>query len=154
MATTSVWIIDSYYNATTSPEFKLPTPENCDILSGVEQWLCKIKNFLQSLFLPSQQKIAELTNAMKGLNQKFPSNYLGVAYDFFAGVKDSVNSTSTISFKILGKSGNVDFSVLNSTSTLAGSTQMLKDVFRGFFGFIFLTGFISYGINYGKRIFK
>jgi hypothetical protein len=154
VATSTITITNSFYSATTSTEFQLPTQENCDLLSGTDKWLCQIKNTLQNIFLPSQSKVAELVESMKALNQKFPSNYLSVAYDFFAGVRSGINSTSTISFKILGNTADVDFGVLkNSTTSIAGSTQSIDGLFKGFFSLICLAGFTGYAINFGKRIF-
>lgn len=134
--------------------FDLPELENCEGLEITERLLCEIKNTFSRIFLPSQGKVAELNQNIQLLKQKFPFNYLNISSIFYGDIKNEIQATSTIPFKILGNNGNVNFAVWENTANLAGSSQKLSSIFKGFFSFIFLAGFITWGISFGKRIFK
>jgi hypothetical protein len=120
----------------------------------MERLACEIKNILQGIFLPSQGKIGELKQNIGLLRQKFPMNYLSVASTFFSNVRAGINATSTISIKVLGQSGNLDFSVWDKTANIASTSQKFSDIFGGFFGLIFIGGFLTWAILFTKRIFK
>lgn len=128
--------------------------DECGSLSGAEKWLCEIKNVLKGIFVPSQQKIGELRQNIELLKQKFPINYVSLSKDFFDEVNEGINTTSTIQFKILGNTGNVDFSFWNTTSTIAGTIQQIGGIFNKFLTLIVLLIFIFWSINFIKRILR
>jgi len=135
-------------------EYAEATSETCTSTNLMERLTCDIKNILQSLILPSQSKIGELKQNVGLIKQKFPMNYLMVASNFFSNVRSGVNSTSTISLKVFGQSGNLDFSIWDKTANIASTSQKFSDIFSGFFGLIFIGGFLTWAILFSKRIFK
>ena len=135
-------------------EYAEATSETCTSTNLMERLICDIKNILQSLILPSQSKIGELKQNVGLIKQKFPMNYLMVASNFFSNVRSGVNSTSTISLKVFGQSGNLDFSIWDKTANIASTSQKFSDIFSGFFGLIFIGGFLTWAILFSKRIFK
>lgn len=129
-------------------------PSDCSGLTLTETFLCNIKNILQGIFVPSQAQVAKLNQNIQLLGQKFPMNYISEAKNFFSDINDGVSATSTIQLSLLNATGTVDFSVWEQDATVAGTSQTTGNVFRGFFGAVFVFGFIVYAINFGKRVFK
>ena len=129
-------------------------PSDCSGLTLTETFLCNIKNILQGIFVPSQEKVAELNQNIQLLSQKFPMNYLSEASDFFSDINSGIEATSTISLSIMDATGTIDFSVWEGEADVGGSTQTVSDIFKGFFSAVIIFGFIVWAINFGKRIFK
>jgi len=134
--------------------YGLPEEEDCLEMGLTDRLLCEIKNLFQGIFLPSQSKVKELSQNVDLIKDKFPSNYLKSAFNFISNVRAGINSSSTISFKILGQSGYVDFNFWEQTASVSGTLQTLGTIFKGFFSLIFLSGFIAYAMDFGKRVFK
>lgn len=147
---------NSTYSATGTEAIYPTIPQDdCSLVSGVENWLCNIKNFFSNIFYISPAKMTELNSSLDKMKDKFPYNYIAVDQAFFTDLKNGINPTSTISLTIMGNSQIINFGVLqNSTGTVAGTTQNTSSVLKNLFSIIILIGFLIYAINYGRRIFK
>lgn len=117
-----------------------PPEEDCEGLTGVEYFTCKISNILTGLFFPSQEKITELNQAMQGLENKAPFNYLEATKDAFSNF---TVSTETLSMTFFGASGTID----------AGIISILAEPIRLGISWIFLFGFLVWALNYIKHFF-
>jgi hypothetical protein len=133
--------------------YEPPPLPSCSGLSGVELWLCNMKNDIGSIFLPSNQKISELRETIDEIKQKFPLNYLSGASDFFSSVRTNINSSSDIHFKILGKEGTVNFAFWENTAEIGGSVQTIGEIVGVFITFLIILGFVFWAISFGKRVF-
>jgi len=128
---------------------------NCDGLQGTEWWFCRLNNIIEGIFMPSQEKISELKKNVDLLKEKFPQNYINAFADFLKNVKTGINNASTsLSFKVWGQQGTVNFDFWNKNFTMLGATQTISGIFRGFAYFISLLIFVLWSLNFGKRIFK
>jgi hypothetical protein len=147
---------NSTYSATGTEAIYPTIPQDdCSLVSGVENWLCNIKNFFSNIFYISPAKMEELNSSLDKMKDKFPYNYIAIDQDFFTDLKNGINPTSTISLTIMGNSQIINFGVLqNSTGTVAGTTQNTSNVLKNLFSIIILLGFLIYAINFGRRIFK
>jgi hypothetical protein len=128
--------------------------ENCDILTGSEYWLCKIKNLFQGLFIPSTTTTGELRENVEVLKEKFPVNYLVFFRNFFSDIKNGVNETSDIKFKVLGQAGIVNFSFWENEATIGGITQKFYHLISNFLTIFVIFIFMMWGISFLKRIFR
>jgi hypothetical protein len=147
---------NSIYSATGTEIIYPAIPqEDCSILTGVESWLCNIKNFFSGIFYISPAKMTELNSSLDKMKNKFPYNYIEVDKNFFTDLKNGINSTSTISLTILNNNQTINFGAIqNSTGTVAGTTQNTGTVLKNLFSIIILAGFLAYAISFGRRIFK
>jgi hypothetical protein len=134
--------------------YEMPVEESCEGLGTVEKWLCEIKNLLKGIFLPSSEKTTELKNNMEQIKIKFPFNYLNLLNSFFTDVKNGVNSTSSIPFKILGQAGAVDLSFWERETIVGGISQKFSHIIYNFLTIFILFIFTFWIINFIKRIFK
>lgn len=133
--------------------FSSAVKEDCSGMSLTEGFLCQIKNFLSSMFLPSKAKLAELQQNIDLINTRFPSNYLKQSYNFLGNIRDGIASSTGITFGIMNATGTVSFSVLEH-STGTGGVATVKGVFFIFFNTILSIGFIKWALNFLSRIFK
>jgi hypothetical protein len=85
--------------------------------------------------------------------QKFPFNYINLFTSFYQDINNGINETSTIPFKILGQSGNVDLAFWENQATIGGITQTFSHIIYNIFLFLFLFIFVLWLISYLKRIF-
>jgi hypothetical protein len=130
-----------------------PELEDCSQYNIPERWICEIKNALKSIFLPSNEKINELRKTMDLFKQKFPFNYINLFTNFYQDINNGINENSTISFKILGQSGNVNLAFWENQATIGGITQTFSHIIYNIFLFLFLFIFVLWLISYLKRIF-
>lgn len=133
--------------------FSSAVKEDCSGMSLTEGFLCQIKNFLSSMFLPSKAKLAELQQNIDLINTRFPSNYLKQSYNFLGNIRAGIASSTGITFGIMNATGTVSFSVLEH-STGTGGVATVKGVFFIFFNTILSIGFIKWALNLLSRIFK
>jgi hypothetical protein len=134
------------------PEY--PELEECSGYELLERLICEIKNYLKSIFLPSSEKIQELKNTIDQFKQKFPFNYIAFLKDFHDDIKNGVNSTSTISFKVFGQSGDLDLSFWEKTASVGGITQTFSHIIKNLAIFSVLLVFLGWAISFGRRIFR
>lgn len=146
-----IWYDDFCWN---TPPPDLPDLEDCSGLTITERLLCEIKNFFYRLFVPSQEKITELRSSVDLVKNKFPYSYILEFKNFFSYLKDNINDEQGINFSILGQSASLNFGFWNTTTTIAGSEQTIKDIIQKVFGFIILLGFGFWCFNFIKRIFR
>jgi hypothetical protein len=140
----------------TPPEAQFPPQpelEDCSQYNIPDRWICEIKNALKSIFLPSSKKINELKQTMDLFKQKFPFNYINLFTNFYQDINNGINENSTIQFKILGQSGNVDLAFWENQATIGGITQTFSHIIYNIFLFLFLFIFVLWLISYLKRIF-
>ena len=140
----------------TPPEIQFPPQpelEDCSQYNIPDRWICEIKNALKSIFLPSSEKINELKQTMDLFKQKFPFNYIDLFTNFYQDINNGINETSTIQFKILGQSGNVNLAFWENQATIGGITQTFSHIIYNIFLFLFLFIFVLWLISYLKRIF-
>lgn len=133
---------------------KLPELEECEGLGVTDRLLCEIKNFFYRLFVPSPETIAELRVTLDLIKTKFPYNYVLGIQNFFVYLKDNVSENQNLNFSILGQAGIVDFSLWNTTTTIAGVSNTLSGIFKLFFSFIIIMVFVFWIFSFLRKIFK
>jgi hypothetical protein len=140
----------------TPPEEECPPQpelEDCSQYNIPDRWVCEIKNALKSIFLPTCEKLMELKQTMDLFKQKFPFNYINLFTNFYQDINNGINENSTIQFKILGQSGNVNLAFWENQATIGGITQTFSHIIYNIFLFLFLFIFVLWLISYLKRIF-
>lgn len=128
--------------------------EECSGYPLLERLVCELKNAIKKIFVPSPQSITDLKNTIDGLKNKAPMNYISATKNFFDEIKTGINPNQDLAFKILGKTGNVSFAFWEATTTIAGQNQSFKDIFKAFFIFIIVLGFLFWAISYIRKIFR
>jgi hypothetical protein len=120
----------------------IPTPTDCNSLSGIDQIICNLGNTIQGIFLPSTEKLTELQATISGVANVFPFNYLRVIGNTF--------SQSTVTQGTL-------------TMTIWGNTETINPAFwdlpifpkiRLFATILILLMFTFWAIGYVKHFFK
>ena len=130
-----------------------PKLENCSELSGVEKWLCEIKNWLAGLFMPTQEKVNELNLTIKNFKAKFPFNYANSLSAFFTTIKTGLETDKDIPVELFGHSGDVNFDFLNATSTIGGTSETMKNILFDCTTALIIFAFVLWIISFIKRIF-
>lgn len=154
------WVDRGYGNgcypieiAPTEAGWEAPTLENCDELSGVEKWLCIIKNFIASIFMPTQEKVENLEKTIDNFKLKFPFNYAGSLSAFFTTIKTSLATKKEIPVKILGTERNVSFVFWEKTTPIGGVSETFKNILFDFTTILIIIAFAVWIISFIKRIF-
>jgi len=156
------WIDKGYGNKcymeepTIPPEqadWEVPDIEDCGSLSGVELWLCEIKNDIAGAFMPSQVKVETLYQTIGAFKQKFPFNYIAGLNSFFTNISEGLEATTTIPIEILGATSTVSFTFWNSTTTIGGEEETFKNVLYDFTTFVILMCWFVWLISLIKRFF-
>ena len=157
---TCEWVDKGYgigcYEVLIAPpeaEWEAPTLEECGALSGVEKWLCEIKNFIAGLFMPTQEKVDDLKKTIGNFKTKFPFNYANSLSAFFQTIRTSLDTPKDIPVEILGKTGNVNFNFLNATGTIGGTSETFKDMLYDFTTALIIFAFVLWIVSFIKRIF-
>jgi hypothetical protein len=143
-------IIELPFEVVEIPEIEL---DDCEELSGVEKWLCEIKNMWKGIFYPTSSKISELKYNIELLSEKAPINYLNETKDFISDVKDEITTTET-DFKILGESGTLTFAGLDFDVENGEGTENFISFLRKFFTFILLFGLLIWSIKFIRKFWK
>lgn len=133
--------------------WEVPTLEECGELSGVEKWLCEIKNWLAGLFMPTQEKVNNLKITIDNFKAKFPFNYANSLSVFFDTIKTSLATPKDIPVEIFGNSGNLNFGFLEATGTIGGTSETIKNILYDFTTALIVIGFLFWIISFIKRIF-
>lgn len=145
----------AFYVPPPAEEFpSYPEEEECSGYDLLERLVCEVKNALKGIFLPSSAKIQELQATIGQIKQKFPYNYIAFLKEFYDDIKQGVNITSTIEFKILGQAGAVDLSFWEKTADVGGITQTFSHIIKNIAYFVILLVFLMWGISFGRRIFR
>jgi hypothetical protein len=131
--------------------WEVPALEDCEVLSGVEKWLCNIKNFIAGIFMPTQAKINEFYMTMGTFKDKFPFNYARALNGFFADIKEGFDTEKNIPVKILGQTGNVNFAFWGASSTIGGVPENLGNIVKDVSTVIILLAFLVWLISFIKR---
>jgi hypothetical protein len=139
-----------YFPETPPPPF---ATEDCSGYNLMERLICELKNFVAGIFIPDATSTAKLQQNLDLVKQRAPYNYISATKEFFISANASL-TTSTPEISILGATGTLDFSLLNTTTTFAGTEQNISTILRGFFTFILILGFIFWAIGYLRKIFK
>lgn len=124
--------------------WQVPELEDCSALSGLEKWLCEIKNFIAGIFLPSQEKINNLYSTFGNFSTKFPFNYLQATKDFFSYIRESSTEEKGIKIKILGNEGYVNFDFWKSTGEVGSTTESIGSMVRDFSSLVLILGFLTW----------
>lgn len=134
-------------------EWEVPDLEDCALLTGVEMWLCEIKNDVLGVFMPSQEKINDLYLTMGLLKDRFPFNYVESLKTFFADISVSFDEEKSIPIKILGQESEVSFEFWDQETEIGGIGETFKNVLFDFTTFIILMGFFVWLISLIRRFF-
>ncbi|GAH91389.1 unnamed protein product [marine sediment metagenome] len=134
-------------------EWEVPDLEDCSELTGVEMWLCEIKNFVAGIFMPTQTALDKLHRTLGNFNQKFPFNYIGALNIFFADVKNSLDEEKEIPITILGEESNVSFVFWSEVATIGGVAESLKNIVIDFTSVIIFLAWFVWLISVIKRFF-
>jgi len=134
-------------------EWEVPDLEDCSELTGVEMWLCEIKNFVAGIFMPTQTALDKLHRTLGNFNQKFPFNYIGALNVFFADVKNSLDEEKEIPITILGEESNVSFVFWSEVATIGGVAESLKNIVIDFTSVIIFLAWFVWLISVIKRFF-
>lgn len=133
--------------------WEAPELEDCGALSGVEKWLCEIKNFIAGIFMPSKEKLDILQQTLNNFKFKFPFNYLNALQGFFSDIKTSLSEEKAIPIKILGNEATVDMSFWDFTTIIGGESETFKNVLKDFTSIIILFCWFVWLISFIKRFF-
>ncbi|GAH94206.1 unnamed protein product [marine sediment metagenome] len=144
---------EQYLPATTTVEWTVPDLEDCEPLSGVEKWLCEIKNFIAGIFYPSQEKLNELHNILLDFRQKFPFNYINIFKSFLTDIREDIDEEASISVKILGHEHNVNFNFWNATTTIRGVSESFKNIIVDMTTALILLTFLVWVVSFLRRFF-
>lgn len=134
-------------------DWEVPDIEDCGELSGVELWLCEIKNDIAGAFMPSQAKVEALYQTIGAFKEKFPFNYISSFNNFFTGISEDLEATTTIPIEILGATSSVNFAFWNATTTIGGEVETFKNILYDFTTFVFLMGWFVWFISLIRRFF-
>ena len=127
---------EAFKNIINYPD--IPELEDCESYPFLEKMVCQIKNLFQSAFTPSASKIKELNQALYGIRNKAPFNYL---YSVQNIGNQNINEEQNAQFCIMGNCGNIDV------------LEVLSTPIKILASFLFSIAFIFWGINYIKRFF-
>jgi hypothetical protein len=108
---------------------------------------------LSGIFLPSTDKIVELENTITEVLTKAPFNYASSTKDFIDDIRTNTNTTSDISFAVLGQAGIVNFTFWDATTTIGGYTQKFSEILKTFLTFIVIMVFLVWLLSYIGRVF-
>lgn len=133
--------------------WEVPELEDCDELTGIERWLCKIKNFIAGIFMPTQTKIDELYNTLGAFQQKFPFNYILALQTFFNSVRVSLDTQKSIPIKILGQEADVSFAFWDKTTTIGGVSETFKNILFDFTTILVFLCWFVWLIHFVRRFF-
>lgn len=133
--------------------WEVPELEECGELSGVEKWLCEIKNWLAGLFMPTQEKVNNLKETVDNFKAKFPFNYANSLSVFFDTIKTSLATPKDIPVEIFGNPGNLNFDFLEASGTIGGTSETIKNILFDFSTALIIIGFLFWIISFIKRIF-
>ncbi len=134
-------------------EWEVPGLEDCGSLSGVEMWLCEIKNDLIGVFMPSQEKVNLLFQTITSVKEKFPFNYIESLRVFFIEIEENLAQEKNIPIKILGQESNVSFAFWEQETEVGGVAETLKNVLFDFTTVIILMGFFVWLLSSIRRFF-
>jgi hypothetical protein len=137
---------------------ELPTSTeevSCDNYSGIDKFICEIRNFFAGLFTPSPEKILNLKQKIETLKTQFPVNYISKTKDFFDDLNNQLSEdipvlAFTIPFST--STQNVDFQFWQASISFAGISQTILAIFKTFFTGLFILIFVAWAINFIKRI--
>lgn len=132
--------------------WEAPELEDCEALSGVEKWLCEIKNFIAGIFMPTQEKVEEFYLTIGAFSERFPFNYAQSLRSFFTDIKTGFDTEKSIPVKILGEEGDVDFTFWSASTTIGGTAENLGNIVKDFSTFIIILAFSMWLIGFIKRI--
>lgn len=133
--------------------WEVPDLEDCSGLTGVEKWLCEIKNFVAGIFMPTQTALDKLHRTLGNFNQKFPFNYIGALNVFFTDVKNSLDEEKEIPITILGEESNVSFVFWSELATIGGVAETLKNIVIDFTSVIIFLAWFVWLISVIRRFF-
>lgn len=133
--------------------WEAPTLEDCGALSGVEKWLCEIKNFIAGIFMPTQEALDKLYNTIGAFKDRFPFNYIGALNSFFDDIKDSLEEEKEIPITIFGQESNVDFSFWTTTAPIGGVSESFGNVVLDFTSLIIFLAWLVWLLSFIKRFF-
>jgi len=131
--------------------WELPELEDCEELSGVEKWLCEIKNFIAGIFMPSQEKLNDLYDTLLSFKTKFPFNYIMALDDFFKDVSENTEEEKSIPITILGAESEVNFDFWSASGEVGGETETFADTIKDFTTMVLLILFLAWLITTIKK---
>jgi len=134
--------------------WEVPDLEECGALSGVELWLCEIKNFGAGIFMPSQAKINDLYYTIGAFKDRFPFSYAEALNRFFTEIETSLDEEKGIPITILGNESEVSFAFWDKTTTIGGEEETFKNIWFDFTSVIVILGWFVWLISLIKRFFK
>jgi hypothetical protein len=127
--------------------------EDCSLTtSTTDRLLCEIKNFFTGLFFPSGEKVIELQNNLKELNNRFPISYINVWTTFATNLNHETTDIVLITF--FEATSSVDFTGMDTTIDYGNQSTGFMERLRNIFGAILIFGFFLWGITFLKRVFK
>lgn len=137
---------------------ELPTSTaevSCDEYSGIDKFICEIRNFFAGLFTPSPEKILNLKQKIETLKTQFPVNYISKTKDFFDDLNNQLSEDiPVLAFTIpfATSTQNVDFQFWQASISFAGLSQTILTIFKTFFTGFFILIFVAWAVNFIKRI--
>lgn len=134
-------------------EWEEPDLDNCSALSGAEKWLCEIKNYIRSFFIPDKEKIEEMKTTIGELKHRFPFSYLALVQKEIEEMKEGSEATTTaLTITLLDNSYSLDWDFLNTTTTFAGLSKTTNEWFYLAIHTFLICSLIGYFIDTGKRL--
>lgn len=134
-------------------EWQVPDLEECGELSGVEKWLCEIKNFGAGIFMPSQAKVSELYYTIGAFKDRFPFSYVETLNRFFTEIEASLDEEKAIPITILGEESEVSFAFWDTETTIGGEVETFKNIWFDFTSLIIIFAWFMWLISVIRRFF-
>jgi len=131
--------------------WEVPELEDCEELSGVEKWLCEIKNFIAGIFMPSQEALDNLYQTIMNFKARFPFNYIGALTSFFTDLKNSLAEEKDIPITILGQEGEVGFDFWEQETEIGGVGETFSNILIDFTSIIIFLGWFLWLISFIQR---
>lgn len=139
----------------TIPSYEIPATEDCSTYPLLERLVCEIRNTIKSIFLPSTEKITQLKDTFEIFKTKMPLNYVLATQSFFSNVRTGLNSEEELVVGILGTTSTIDFSFWETKAQVFGdSSKSFSTILKNVFSVIVILGFLVWGLNFGRKIFK
>lgn len=136
-------------------EWQVPALEDCNEITPITaKFLCEIKNLLAGIFMPSQEKIDVLFQTIGAFKMKLPFNYVNEISVFLDAIRTSIDDEAEIPIKILGQESTVSFAFWNSTTSIGGQVETLKNVVIDFSSIIMIIAWLMWLLSLIRRFFR
>lgn len=109
----------------------------------IEKMVCKLNNGIKAIFLPSPEKMTELTSSINKAKARFPFSYITAATDIISGINENI-STDENTFSL---------SIMETEKSISADAIPLIGIIKIFTSSLVILAFMFWLIKYIKDIF-